>query len=98
MSTETHIALSIVTFFVLLGIILPITQKGIGESASSYDAESLVSDINEGQATTTSAWQIIKSVFSMFFWTFGALPTLIDAIFLILRIYLGISLAKMLRG
>jgi hypothetical protein len=99
MGSETHIALSITSFFILLGIIIPIAQTGFGmDSVSSYDTDNPVSQITEEKLGLSTAWEILKSVFLMFFWTFGQLPAILDGVFVILRLALALSIAKMIRG
>lgn len=95
MSNDIHIIAGIMTFFVLLGVFLPFVQTDFGISQTAYNAESIVqeSDLDEA-GSDISAFDVVASVAKMFFWTFGALPAWMDALFLVLRITLVLTVAR----
>ena len=94
-----QIASTIIIIFVIIGGILPFvreefegdsTDTGINiedELGGSIDSESSI-----------SAFTVLGSILSMFFWTFGALPFWLDTIFLAVRIILVLLIAMIVRG
>ena len=83
------ILLFITAFFILLGWVLPYVNSefdtNLTENNPTYLSDDVESEDFEGWGII-SAPQVIGSIFSMFFWTFGALPAWIDMIFIIFRV------------
>ena len=82
----------IVLLFVALGVALPFIQEAFGVEQTANSAEGLINPADA--SSTVSAFSVIGSVASMFFWTFGALPTWLDLIFVVLRIMLVVTVAR----
>jgi len=81
MSDNTGILLCIVAIFVAVGVCLPFINRDLGgDSSSSVDTKGITDNV--------SFLDVVGSVFSMFFWSFGALPFWLDAFFEVLRIIL----------
>ena len=86
------ILVSIIVIFIGVGTILPF----LNSEFNNYDIQGPdVSTMSGGietpsgsnpATTAVSTWGILVSVLSMFFWSFGALPLVIEIIFVILRI------------
>lgn len=96
MVNNSSIMFGIIIFFVALGVLLPLLHEDFNQSFSDPDETQLTKNINEDDLSViTTPATIIFSVFKMFFWTFGAIPTIIDLlIFLPLRILLAVLLLK----
>ena len=87
----------IIIFFILLGGFLPYVNEGLNARAVSFNTDDIENTISADIQSTTSinAFNIILSIFSMFFWTFGSLPFWLDLlIFTPLRIILIVTLAR----
>lgn len=95
---DVSIITGIVAFFVLMGVFLPYAHTITGSTGEdiSTDVDGVQSDIGgtADEPDKIGTWKIIGSVMSMFFWTFGALPFWLDAVFVILRITLAITIAR----
>ena len=85
---------SICLLFVAIGIFLPIVNEAVGNADSTLNDANFDDEIDTDDLTVASAWNIFLSVLSMFFWTFGALPFWLDAIFMILRVTLVMTIAR----
>ena len=80
--------------FIAVGIFLPIVNEAVGNADSTLNDANFDDEIDTDDLTVASAWNIFLSVLSMFFWTFGALPFWLDAIFMILRVTLVMTIAR----
>ena len=85
---------SIMFLFIAVGIFLPIVNEAVGNADSTLNDANFDDEIDTDDLTVASAWNIFLSVLSMFFWTFGALPFWLDAIFMILRVTLVMTIAR----
>lgn len=97
MSANNDVAMimTIVSVFVLIGIILPFVNGAFEQTdQGSYDVDGLQRDAGQTSFGITGLLQILGSVFSMFFWTFGQLPVFIDVIFVLFRIELAILILR----
>lgn len=91
----------IIAFFIAIGFFLPIIQAELGQNVNTFDLTPVtndeVSDLENSSGLTsgTSVFTIFFSVVSMFFWTFGTIPAMIDAlIFIPMRIILVLIIAR----
>ena len=84
---NTGLMVSIITVFIFLGVLLPFINRDLDSSYSGSSTSALSDSVASGNITTGD---VLLSIFKMFFWTFGALPFWLDAIFLIFRITLGV--------
>ena len=82
----------IVLVFVLIGFMTPFINDEFGGSAP----ENNINDVTDGiEPDDVSAWDVIVSIFKMFFWTFGSIPSWLDAIlFIPMRIVLVVLIAR----
>lgn len=96
MVNDMTIIFSIVTLFIAVGFITPMINDEFGGEYDTNSPDYIKEQINQDDIeSTTSSWKIIISVFSMFFWTFGALPVWLETlIFLPLRIILAFIIAR----
>lgn len=85
---------TIVSIFLLIGAALPFMESAYSvDQAADYDS-GVVSD-NIGQAASdVSPFDVLSSVFLMFFWTFGALPLFLELVFTVFRIILVVTIAR----
>lgn len=75
----------IISIFIFLGVITPYINAEFG-SDTQIDASDFEDTISQGDVSATD---VALSIFSMFFWTFGALPWYIDMVLLVFRIMLA---------
>ncbi|NIQ15370.1 MAG: hypothetical protein GTO02_13540 [Candidatus Dadabacteria bacterium] len=92
---KEYILTVIVSIFVVLGIALPFINADFGVDASTVNTGGFTEDIGQDDVT---ALEVVFSLFSMFFWTFGALPFWLDGLFLIPRIMLAVIIFQLIRG
>lgn len=96
---DVSIMSGIILLFILMGVLLPYISNDLNDSQTIYNTDDIGSNIdNETNLTSITALVLIKSVASMFFWTFGTLPFWLDAIFLSIRITLGILIYRQVRS
>ena len=101
MVNDVSIAAGIITVFVLIGLLLPFVEAEFSGQSTTFNGSNNVNDIsgdisdNIGDGpNAVGALTIVGSVAKMFFWTFGALPFWLDAIFVVFRIVLVLILVK----
>lgn len=98
MVNDISIISGIVIIFIALGSLLPFINSAFSNQVTITDTsgfqQNLANNV-ENSGNPTSAFSIIKSVFLMFFFTFGALPFWIDAfLFIPMRIALVLIIAR----
>ena len=99
MGSDTTILITIITIFVVVGASLPFINEEFGESSSSIDVQNLEDTVgSHADNILVSFYSVFISIVSMFFWTFGAMPLVLELFFSVLRIVLIIIIAKMIRG
>lgn len=99
MTQNTFYLYTIIVFFFAVGLILPFINQEFGNS-STYNTQG-IEDLSgqEAQSSEANALSVLLSIFSMFFWTFGALPQWMDLlIFSPLRIILAVIFYDKIRG
>lgn len=95
MDSNNAILFTFTLVFVVLGLALPtINQEFYGQS-NTIDFDGFTDDLGQQEITLGTN---IGSMFSMFFWTFGALPVWLDALFLVMRIIFYVILWDKIRG
>jgi hypothetical protein len=67
-----------VVFFLIVGLALPFLNAEFNQSDSEVNPSYVSDNQNPDDLSSISAWSVIKSVFLMFFWTFGSLPLTIE--------------------
>ena len=104
--TDVGIIAGIVIIFMMIGTALPYINDSLSDAYptnstsnnynSIYEAEN-PSNLNVATGTI-SMFSIVVSVFSMFFWTFGALPMWLDLFFVFLRLMLALLVYRLIRS
>ena len=97
-NTDTPLVIALFSFFLILGAILPFINQGFGQSVSiSHDTNVLPS--SEQGVGALSFFDVLISMFAVFFWTFGLIPFWIDLIIMLPLRALGVYLAvRFFRG
>lgn len=99
--SDTAILLTIITVFVFLGAILPFINEAFGQDGTSLNTAGIEFATGQGfdDENEVSIGKIAVSIFTMFFWTFGSIPALLDLLlFVPLRIIFVVLLFKLIRG
>ncbi|NIV12566.1 MAG: hypothetical protein GWN62_15185 [Aliifodinibius sp.] len=86
---------TILFVFVLLGVTLPFINQEFGENPNNINTEGIDEIIADDGV---NALDVVLSVFTIFFWTFGALPFWLDGILLVPRIMLAVISFQLIRG
>lgn len=98
--SDTVVLTTIVILFVVLGAVLPFVHAGFDQTETNLNTEGI--EFASGQGFTTNQigiLDIVVSIFTMFFWTFGSIPIIIDVVFFVpLRIMFVVLLYKLVRG
>ena len=97
MGNDMFIAFGIIAFFIAFGTVLPYIQQDFGQDTTDNNVAPFVNELTGkvDDTTTVNAFQIFLSVIKMFFWTFGGLPALVDAIiFMPLRIIMFMIIGR----
>lgn len=100
--SDTAILATIVIIFVTLGAILPFIHATFDQQETNFNVEDV--EFESGQSLLFSEDQVtvlgvVASIFTMFFWTFGAIPIILEIIiFLPMRIIFVVLLYKLVRG
>jgi len=97
---DTSILITIVIIFVFLGALLPFVHAAFGQPETDLNVGNIPfqsgDEFTEDDITVTG---VIGSIFLMFFWTFGAIPALLDLlVFVPLRIGFVYLLFRAIRG
>lgn len=80
--SDAVIIFGITTFFVALGLLLPMIRADFGDSSpSSVNVSGIQTDLVG--VTDLTAWGAIKSVGSMFLWSFGAIWWPVDLLIML---------------
>ena len=95
MVNDMTIIYGFVTFFVLIGIVTPYINAEFNSSYPVNDAETLIDIDTDKAVSSVSAFKVIGSVITMFFWSFGNLPVWLDLVlFLPLRVVFYLIIAR----
>jgi len=89
--------MTIITIFVVIGVLLPYAQSSINTDSQDFGLNSINDDV--ASASPVTALTIFLSIIKMFTFTFGDLPIIIDLIlFMPLRIIAWVIIASKIRG
>ena len=93
---DMTIIFGIISFFVFIGVVTPFINADLNTNLPEFSPEQLTSNIDTEQAQSSiSAFRVLGSVLSMFFFTFGSIPAFIDvALFIPLRLILVLIIAR----
>lgn len=96
--SDTVILSTIIILFVSLGAILPFVHEAFDQDTADFDGKNI--EFESGQSSDISIiLEVLTSIITMFFWTFGNIPAILDLIiFVPLRIIFLILLFKLARG
>ena len=97
MTNDMMIIGGIAFILVTVGLVLPFISEEFGtESNANYNVDNFNDDLGQDVELTSTigASKVLFSVAKMFFWTFGDLPWFLDGFFLVLRIVLGLTIAR----
>lgn len=96
MVNDMTIIYGLLVFFVTLGLIVPFINDEFHVGMPEFSAESLSKDMDELDVkSSVSAFEVIGSIGSMFFWGFDILPAFINGIiFIPLRIIFWVTLGR----
>ena len=98
--SDMDILATIVIFFITLGTVMPFIHASFNEAGTDLNSEGV--EFEAGQDlpfSNVSILGVILSIFTMFFWTFGNIPLLLDLLlFVPLRIIFVVLLYKLIRG
>lgn len=94
----THIAIIVIPL-ILVGLFLPYINEGFGEDGDDINVDGFEDQLNDAvkDEDSISAFTVVFSLVTIFFWTFGALPFWLDAIFLIFRVILALLIYRQVR-
>lgn len=84
MANDVIIILTIMVIFIGLGTILPFVQSELGEAQVTVDTQGILTEVGDEVGDPSGGVGILSILFSiikMFFWTFGDVPVIIDALF-----------------
>ena len=96
-NTDTWAFFALVVFFLSLGTLLPFINAAFSQGVTEQDLNGLPD--SDESLNVVSMLEVLVSVFTVFFWTFGQVYFLIDLLLLMPLRILGIYLfARMVRG
>ena len=96
---DVSIMWGIVIIFVLIGAIIPFVNDAFNTDENEFNNAQFDQNIDdETDFTSISATTILSSIASMFFFTFGNLPFWLDAIFIVVRVMLGVLIYRQIRS
>jgi len=98
---DVSILAGLVFVFFLLGGLLPFILTGFSSQTNVYGLEGLAAGTGQSldsQVSQVSASNVIISIATMFFWTFGLLPFWLDIIFEVFRIMFYVLLYRQIRS
>ena len=88
MTSDTAIMIGLVSFFIILGALIPIAQQEFNQDIQEFDSENLNNKLaaeSSGISLVTQGITILLSILSMFVWNIAGLPVLVNIILLIPR-------------
>ncbi len=98
--SDTNLLLTIIIFFVALGVLLPFIHAAFDQQVTDLNTQGVEFESGQGfSEDSVSILGIVTSIFTMFFWTFGNIPVVIDLVlFVPIRIIFIVLLFKLVRG
>lgn len=94
MDSNNAILFSFGLVFLLIGVFSPMINAEFGNQYNDYDTDGLIDDSVQGDTTSTTAIQVISSVF---FWVFGA-PFWLNIILTMMRLIFWVIVYDKVRG
>lgn len=99
-TTDTHLFIICFSFLFILGTVLPFIQASFNTAVVDNPADTFQSNLDNQikDASVVTFTDVIVSVVSIYFWTFGALPIFIDVLLTIVRVGIAWLFIRILRG
>jgi len=89
-----YILALLIIFFIMLGVLIPIIQESFNLDKDENNINTVAEGLTGKGDDSVSAFDIIISIVSMFFWSFGAIVWWVDLLLLVpLRIIALVLLA-----
>lgn len=98
MASNNSLLITFLSVFLALGFVMPFITSEFGSETSTADAEGFMEDVGQQDYTDVSAFEIILSMASIFFWSFGAVPVWVNLILMIPRVIFYVILYDKVRG
>ena len=104
MGNDTPILITLISFFVLLGILVPLIQIGFDEDEGTVtNIAGIQSKVDDAQESSLAWWiasslGMLLSVISMFVWSVAGIPVILNTLLLLPRIILLILIIRWIRG
>lgn len=96
MGNDVEIITGIVLYFLILGFMLPFIHADFNQPESTINTEDFQGEIGQEDVSATD---VMFSIFSMFFWSFGSLAPWFDLTFMMaVRIALAILIFRQIRS
>jgi len=89
---------TLICIFMTVGFIVPFVYEATDTPSTNTQLDQFGNEIGQLDQNDVSFLTIAGSIFSMFFWTFGALPVWLDTFFLILRVVFALTIYNAIRG
>lgn len=92
---EIQVFSIIIALFIVVGTVIPFVQEAVSIPQVEQGAE-LVDNLGQGSSEESiSAKDILLSILSMFFWTFGSVPWWLDMLLIVPRILLAVTIYRL---
>ena len=90
--------LGIISVFLVLGFSLPFINSSFGQSSTDLNTGGLVGEAGQAQDGVGAA-EVVLSIFTIFFFTFGQIPLWLDAtVMMIMRLGIALLSYRLIRG
>ena len=100
--SDTAMLWTILIIFIGLGAVLPFINAAFNQNVTTQESELVKNSASgnlEAATQSVSILSVILSIFTIFFWTFGQIPAVLDlVIFIPMRIIFLVLLYRNLRG
>jgi len=101
-NNDIGIIIGILGIMIFLAFFMPYFQTSFNQKTVSYNIDGIENSIsaelsdpvNTGITQSVTAWNIVGSLLTMFFWTYTFLPIWLQLVFFLMRIALVLLLIK----
>lgn len=99
-NTDTAMLFTIIIIFIALGFVMPFINSAFSQTAINNNAQGLSDDIGQNlEANEVSILEVFVSIITMFFWTFGNIPLVLDILIMLpMRMLMGVLIYRNIRG
>ncbi len=100
MSNTTIITITIITVFLVVGVMLPYVESAFNSTSHTAGADDLESTLlgSSQDEAKVNAFDILAGIGKVAFWSFGSFPIWLELIFTLLRVTLIICIVFLVRG